>query len=153
MYTHLYFYFDSKGRIHAQGRHRGNKHSEAEFAYHEDLKNNRRLRERCDSSSRTQTCGLLTSSLTAEPHEYIDDLFILACSESALTDMQITVMLFLRAGKSNKQLMELLGIGVDGVKTHLRNIYAKLGVHSRGEAVAKMEAVAKSFRYADGADR
>ncbi len=47
------------------------------------------------------------------------------------------VMQCLIAGKWNKEIADTLGIGEGSVHTYLQRIYAKLGVHSRGEAVQK----------------
>ena len=41
-------------------------------------------------------------------------------------------------GKSNKQIAVLLGISLSTVEFHLKNIYAKLGVGSRSEAILKL---------------
>jgi DNA-binding CsgD family transcriptional regulator len=47
------------------------------------------------------------------------------------------VIRFLLQGKSNKQIALELGIASRTVEFHLSNIYAKLGVHSRAEAILK----------------
>jgi DNA-binding CsgD family transcriptional regulator len=48
------------------------------------------------------------------------------------------VIKLLLQGKSNKQIAGLLGISVSTVEYHLKNIYAKLKVNSRTEAIAKL---------------
>jgi DNA-binding NarL/FixJ family response regulator len=40
-------------------------------------------------------------------------------------------------GLSNKEIVCRLGIGIEGVRWHLRNIYEKLHVHSRTEVLVK----------------
>lgn len=40
-------------------------------------------------------------------------------------------------GLSNKEIVERLGITIEGVRWHLRNIYQKLHVHSRTEVLVK----------------
>ena len=41
-------------------------------------------------------------------------------------------------GKSNKQIALTLGISGSTVEFHLKNVYAKLDVHSRAEAILKL---------------
>jgi LuxR family maltose regulon positive regulatory protein len=52
-------------------------------------------------------------------------------------ERELEVLRFIAAGLPNKKITEQLYISLSTVKTHLRNIYGKLGVHSRTEAVAK----------------
>jgi LuxR family maltose regulon positive regulatory protein len=54
-----------------------------------------------------------------------------------LSERELEVLRFIAAGLSNKKITEELYISMSTVKTHLRNIYGKLDVHSRTEAVAK----------------
>lgn len=53
-----------------------------------------------------------------------------------LTTQEKKVLQLLVAGKSYKMIAAELFVAVDTVKTHVRNIYAKLHVHSGTEAVA-----------------
>ena len=50
-----------------------------------------------------------------------------------LTKREGEVLPLLRQGRSNPQIAVALGIGIETVRTHARNIYRKLGVASRGE--------------------
>jgi LuxR family maltose regulon positive regulatory protein len=54
-----------------------------------------------------------------------------------LSDRELEVLDLLANGLSNKQIAKTLVISVGTVKKHLKNIYGKLGVHSRTEAVAR----------------
>jgi LuxR family maltose regulon positive regulatory protein len=54
-----------------------------------------------------------------------------------LSERELEVLRFVAAGLPNKKITEQLFISMSTVKTHLRNIYGKLDVHSRTEAVAK----------------
>ncbi|WP_420488861.1 response regulator [Microbacterium cremeum] len=53
-----------------------------------------------------------------------------------LTVREREVLDAMRAGRSNQQLSEDLGISVATVKTHVSNVLAKLGARSRAHAVA-----------------
>ena len=54
-----------------------------------------------------------------------------------LSDRELEVLRLLAAGQTNDEVAEALFISLNTVKTHLKNIYAKLGASSRREAVAK----------------
>jgi len=53
-----------------------------------------------------------------------------------LSERQREVLLLVSKGLSNKDIAELLGFSESGTKQHLRQIFAKLGVTDRAEAVA-----------------
>jgi LuxR family maltose regulon positive regulatory protein len=54
-----------------------------------------------------------------------------------LSEREFEVLRLLDAGLSNKQIMEDLFLSLSTVKTHIRNLYSKLEVHSRTEAIKK----------------
>ncbi len=54
----------------------------------------------------------------------------------SLTEREKDVLALLLQGKSNKEISNLTFVSTETVKTHLQNIYRKLGVKSRLEAVA-----------------
>jgi DNA-binding NarL/FixJ family response regulator len=54
-----------------------------------------------------------------------------------LTDKEKEVLLQLTLGKSYKMIADALTVSTETVKTHMKNIYTKLHVHSSTEAVAK----------------
>jgi LuxR family maltose regulon positive regulatory protein len=54
-----------------------------------------------------------------------------------LSERELEVLRLLDAGLSNKQIMEDLFLSLSTVKTHIRNLYSKLEVHSRTEAIKK----------------
>ena len=57
--------------------------------------------------------------------------------DHGLTDREREILQCLIAEQTQKQIAVALGLSPHTVDTHLRNIYAKLHVHSRGGAVAK----------------
>jgi DNA-binding NarL/FixJ family response regulator len=58
-------------------------------------------------------------------------------SHTGLTGREQEVLVLLAKGKSNKEIGIALYIGETTVKSHLRNIFAKLSVLSRTEAIAE----------------
>jgi len=57
--------------------------------------------------------------------------------EAGLTPREREILQLLTRGYRSKEVADELGIGVQTVHTHLRNIYEKLHVRSRAEAVAR----------------
>nr|WP_314558038.1 LuxR C-terminal-related transcriptional regulator [uncultured Pseudomonas sp.] len=57
---------------------------------------------------------------------------------TALTPRERELAELLRAGYGNKRLAQLLGIGLPTVKTHLINLYRKVGVANRTELVTSL---------------
>jgi DNA-binding NarL/FixJ family response regulator len=67
-----------------------------------------------------------------------------------LTEREIDVLKRVALGKSNKAIGNILSISPHTVQVHLRNIFGKLGVHNRAEAVAF--AMDKGWITLDGDD-
>ena len=57
-------------------------------------------------------------------------------AQPLLTDKQSDILQAIVQGKTNRQIADRFGISEDGVKKHLRLIFAKLNASSRAEAVA-----------------
>jgi two-component system nitrate/nitrite response regulator NarP len=53
-----------------------------------------------------------------------------------LTKRERVILQFLADGSSNKELAERLGISINTVKFHLSNLYEKLGVKNRSQAIS-----------------
>lgn len=58
-------------------------------------------------------------------------------SSDPLSDREIEVLKLLERGLSNQQIAEELFISTNTVKAHLKNIYGKLGVNNRVQAISK----------------
>ncbi len=56
-----------------------------------------------------------------------------------LTPRELDVLNLIVAGKPNKGIANALSISENTVKTHVKNIYQKLDVHNRAEAIARAE--------------
>ena len=54
----------------------------------------------------------------------------------SLSTRQLEVLTLAAKGFTNHEIGEILGIGLNGVKFHLKAIYARLGVASRTEATS-----------------
>ncbi len=57
------------------------------------------------------------------------------CKEELFSDREMEVLHNLSQGLSNKEISESLNISEGTVKNHLINIYQKLNIHSRSEAI------------------
>jgi DNA-binding NarL/FixJ family response regulator len=58
--------------------------------------------------------------------------------DAQLTAREADILRLLSCGDRSKEIADKLGIGVGTVNTHVRNIYEKLHVRSRAEAVARL---------------
>ena len=65
-----------------------------------------------------------------------------------VTTREIEVLTWVRDGKTNDEIADILGLSMLTVKNHLRNAMKKLVVRTRGQAVAK--AIALGFVRAQG---
>jgi len=59
-----------------------------------------------------------------------------AGQRSPLTLREVQILETVADGKSNKEIAAALAIAEDTVKTHLRNLFEKLGAADRAQAVA-----------------
>lgn len=58
-------------------------------------------------------------------------------NKADFSSRELDVLLFVSHGYSNKEIAEQLAITTNTVKSHLKNIYAKLGVTNRTQAAAE----------------
>lgn len=67
----------------------------------------------------------------------------------SLTERERALLTSLAQGLTNKQLADLLGISINTVKFHLRNLFSKLAVGNRATAVAFYYSRQRSITAAD----
>lgn len=70
-----------------------------------------------------------------EPQQTKNQLSVL--DRADFSDRELDVLLFMCHGYTNSEIAEQLGITGNTVKTHLKNIYGKLGVTNRTQAAAE----------------
>lgn len=58
-----------------------------------------------------------------------------------LSEREFEVLMCIYDGKTNQQITEVLFISINTVKTHINNLYLKLDVTSRSQAMAKMREI------------
>jgi DNA-binding NarL/FixJ family response regulator len=61
--------------------------------------------------------------------------------ESPLTEREFEILKDIYEGNTNKQLASKHFVSINTIKTHIQNIYDKLDVHSRSEAIAKLRSM------------
>jgi two-component system nitrate/nitrite response regulator NarL len=67
---------------------------------------------------------------------YLDVSQINANPLSTLTKRELEILSSLAAGRTNKQIAAEKGVSTNTVKYHIRNVFEKLGVNNRGQAIA-----------------
>lgn len=67
---------------------------------------------------------------------YIDVRTIYDNPLTTLTRRELEVLADLASGRTNKQIARELDVSLNTVKFHVRNLFQKLGVNSRGQAIA-----------------
>ena len=56
--------------------------------------------------------------------------------DAVLTAREAEILALITQGLSNREITEQLGLAANTLKTHIRQIYRKIGAHSRAQAVA-----------------
>lgn len=57
-----------------------------------------------------------------------------------LTERQLEILHWVKLGKTNQEISQILGISALTVKNHMQKLFRKLDVHNRAQAVAKVMA-------------
>jgi DNA-binding NarL/FixJ family response regulator len=75
----------------------------------------------------------LTPKVAAQPFERNEA----ALKALGLTDREVTVLELLAAGQANKEIARALDVSPNTVKTHVANLFQKLDVERRTQAIQK----------------
>ena len=59
----------------------------------------------------------------------------------SLTKRELEILILIAAGLKNKEIAEQLVISLNTVLYHIKNIYSKLGVNKRTQAIAKAKEI------------
>lgn len=76
----------------------------------------------------------LSSRRKVSPHSTADDPSESRCRD--LTGRQAEVLHWIAEGKSNSEIATILGCSPETVKNHVKQVFQRLGVHSRTAAAA-----------------
>ena len=79
----------------------------------------------------------LTPAATAEPFSINQ----VAIDQLGLSSRELDVLRLLAKGQSNKEMARVLHLSPNTVKTHLANLYGKLGAARRTQAIARARAL------------
>ena len=58
-------------------------------------------------------------------------------TKKQLTTREQEILLLIRLGKTNKEVAADLGVSVNTIKTHMKNLFAKLEVSNRTQATLR----------------
>lgn len=83
-------------------------------------------------------CAAQSSPLRGERAQSVADGASDPGHHEALSDREVDVVRLLAQALPNKKIARTLGLSPETVKWHLKNIYGKLGVAGRDDAVARM---------------
>lgn len=91
--------------------------------------------------SKSEQPGVLLDAIAAVAagrmvFPYIDVRSIYDNPLSTLTRREMEVLSDLASGRTNKQIARDLGVSLNTIKFHVRNLYQKLAVNSRGQAIS-----------------
>jgi DNA-binding NarL/FixJ family response regulator len=81
--------------------------------------------------------GAMSPSVCRRVLDYFQMASPLADAQSALSEREVTILQLARRGKRAKEIARALHLSYETVRTHFRNIYRKLHVHSLRSAVEK----------------
>lgn len=91
-----------------------------------------------DGSERNPLAGDLLARLGGSPNEArTGSAASRARLIEPLSDRELEVLNLLVAGLSNDEIADRIILSKNTVKTHLRNLYGKLGVHNRIQAIER----------------
>ena len=80
----------------------------------------------------------MTANIARKVVQYFNRMGSRASECDRLSPREREVLELLARGDAYKQIAEKLGVSLETVRMNVKNLYTKLHVHSRGEAVAKL---------------
>lgn len=81
--------------------------------------------------------GPMSPSVARKVITMFQSIAVPRTENAGLTDREIEVLRLLAGGHSYKTAADVLNISIDTMRFHIRNIYEKLHVHSKSDAVLK----------------
>lgn len=81
----------------------------------------------------------VTHTLDQHPTDQVEDAATELGEEFSLSERESEVMSWVRMGKTNAEIGIILNISAFTVKNHLQNIFKKMGVYNRTQAVSRLE--------------
>jgi DNA-binding CsgD family transcriptional regulator len=84
-----------------------------------------------ESAITSEQIARSSAPLTRESPEAVEPL------AEPLSQRELEILYLIAAGLSNQEIAQALVVGAGTIKWHINNIYGKLGVHSRTQAVAR----------------
>ncbi len=79
----------------------------------------------------------MTGHIARKVVQYFNQRGVSSVAVENLSQREREVLEFLAQGRPYKEIASLLAVSLDTVRVHIKGIYGKLHVHSRGEAVAR----------------
>ena len=93
------------------------------------------ISKRVDPDELPEALVAASDATVSEPIGRAEEAGLPAVREAGLTERELEILCALGEGNSNRQIAKLLWLAEQTVKFHLTNIYRKLNVSSRTEAV------------------
>ena len=83
-------------------------------------------------------CSYIDPSVTNKVFQQLKDADLTKQPEPriALSQRELQILECLVDGKSNQQIAESVNLSLDTIKSHLKNVYQKLGVSKRSQAIS-----------------
>jgi len=86
----------------------------------------------------------MSSRIARRVAEYFRERSQIPLQEMNLTGREMEILVMLSKGYSNKEIAAELKLGIETIHTYLKNVYGKMHVHSRTQAVAKFFSLPKT---------
>jgi LuxR family maltose regulon positive regulatory protein len=100
-----------------------------------DYQSTIRQRENGEGKPRQQLF-YIDKLLSAFPQPALDGKAIHQSLPEPLSERELDILQLIASGRSNQEIADMLVIAVSTVKTHINNLYGKLGTNRRTEAIA-----------------